>query len=181
MSTCRLVPSVFVLVVLVAGAAQAATIDVRQTAVHGVSIVSAELVPEPESSSEILVIRLKNDGAASGQPVHLTMTTHDAGGEPKRGGSTRIEVEAPIGNEQVVTRQVERSLEASDRLTLELKDIAAEVSGAGSGIAASSGTCATCEWGVHHADVLCGTGNIKSFSCSCGNGSCSFECGPGGQ
>lgn len=159
------------LFLLVSGFAQAATVDVRPTVVQGVSILSAELVPELDSSTGILVVRVRNDGALPGQTVHLFTSVRDAEGYGKCGGGVRIEVNVPIGSEQVLARRVDKSLDAADALTVGLVDINDPTFSVG------GDWCEFCETCKTTALQLCGSvQGVSSWSCSCSSQDCDFTC-----
>lgn len=166
--------------------AYAANVNTTSETVNGVTLVSAELVQQTDDSGELLVVRLRNDGASAGQTVSVATTVYDSSGAAKRGGSNRIEVTASPGSEQLVSRRIAGTLESDDSIAVELVDAAAATSGspdssnvcAGGecGATTASAPCTVCEWCYYTAKAACGVDNVKSVSCNCQNGSCSFEC-----
>ena len=163
---------------------QAASINVEPTTLFGVTIVSAEIVPEVSTETQALIVRFRNEGANLGEKVYIATTARSGIGEVKWGASTGVEVQVPIGGEQASSHRLAGELERGDILTVELVDISDPYGSAdASRLTLESfpppggAPCEMCDWCAVSAALACGQHGVGSFGCECGDtSSCAFSC-----
>ena len=105
--------------------AQAVEVEFDTTSVRGVSILSADIARGLESAAESLVVRLRNEGEASGQALTLAVMVHDKNGSAKGLRASRFEIDVPPSGVQVSSQPVPSIAGEDDILVVELIDIGA--------------------------------------------------------
>jgi hypothetical protein len=115
-------PLIAVLLAFAACSAGAIEVEVGPTALRGVTIVSADIARDLDSTAQVLVIRLHNGAEEAGQKVTLAVTVHDKNGNAKGMRAQQIEVEAAPDGEQVFSQSIPSFADTDDTLTVELLD-----------------------------------------------------------
>lgn len=100
-------------------ASQAMTVRITPSVVSHVSLVSAEIAEDVASAETDIAVRLRNNGTAIGQTVHLLTIVRTASGQTKRFYTNLIEIGVGPGHEQVVTIPI-KGADDSDNLTVKM-------------------------------------------------------------
>ena len=103
--------------------AKAIELDATSGEVRGVTIVSADIASDLDSSAQMLVVRLRNRTAETGQPVTLALTVRDESGRPRGMHAKTFEIQAAPSGEQVVIQPLPDFTSTEDTLTIELVDL----------------------------------------------------------
>lgn len=163
-------------VLLAASSAQSMTVHVISSSVPGVSLVSADIADDLERAERAIVVRLRNDGVALGETVHLFATVRRPSGQTKLGYTTPVQIRVEPGHEQIVVAPV-RNGSDTDQLWVELVAPQRFGSNRGNVLAQAGGeACPFCDWCKSAAQLLCGDRGVSSFGCSCDAGPCNFTC-----
>jgi hypothetical protein len=109
---------------LVSFGTHAVEVNVQPDPVQGITILSADIARDLESSTETLVVRLRNDAEATGQTLTLAAFFRDENGNGKGLHAKQFQVEVLTGGVQAISQPLPSYLEGNDVVTVELVDVA---------------------------------------------------------